>query len=136
MVEFGDYVYIEQKRFGVPNEQYLYKVIGTLRSNTWVDVPVMAGQGKAIIHHDIETLDGLEDIVRCVCCGVCEEEVQRFRLKDVIKRQSPTQHNHASFVALVEGRLSEIDNDPHTSEMDKPARKNELLYLLSLIKSK
>ena len=40
-----------------------HKVIGTLRSNTWVDVPVM--------HNATETIhDHMEDVVACVCCGV------------------------------------------------------------------
>lgn len=38
--KFGDYATIEQKRHGVPNEMFVHKVVGQLRSNTWVDVPV------------------------------------------------------------------------------------------------
>lgn len=32
--KFGDYAIIEQKRHGVPNEMFVHKVVGQLRSNT------------------------------------------------------------------------------------------------------
>lgn len=76
--EFGDYAIIEQKRFGVPNELFTHKVISTLRSNTWVDVPVKTPR-KEVIH------DEIEEICLCICCGVDETEVHRYRAKDMQK---------------------------------------------------
>lgn len=72
-LDFGDYCTVEQKRFGVDNEHYQYKVIGRLRSNAWVNVPLMAAESKPVIH------DESADILLCICCGVCEEHVDRFR---------------------------------------------------------
>ena len=74
--QFGDRVTIEQKRYGVENEQYSHKVIGALRSNTWVDVPVQT-PAKEIIHEDIV------DVVRCICEGVEEVDVFKYRVEDV-----------------------------------------------------
>lgn len=74
--KFGDYAIIEQKRHGVPNEMFVHKVIRQLRSNTWVDVPV---QSPAT-----ETLhDEMEDVCWCICCGVDETKVRKYRVKDM-----------------------------------------------------
>ncbi|EOX2938937.1 hypothetical protein ACPFA1_004035 [Klebsiella pneumoniae] len=79
--KFGDYATIEQKRHGVPNEMFVHKVVGQLRSNTWVDVPVRVPA--------TETLHGeMEDICLCICCGIDETKVRRYRVKD-IRRHSP-----------------------------------------------
>jgi hypothetical protein len=78
---FGDYVEIEQKRYGCENEMYLHKVIGTLESNIWVDVPVQTS-AKETSHKEYEP------VVRCICCGVCETEVLAYRVKDVKKASS------------------------------------------------
>jgi hypothetical protein len=78
VLDFGDYCTIEQHRYGCDNEHYIHKVIGRLRSNTWVDVPVM--------HNAKETQhDHMEDVVACVCRGVSEREILRYRLSDVRK---------------------------------------------------
>ena len=101
---FGDYVEIEQKRFGVDNEMYLYKVIDVSRSNTWVDVPVRAPQKEAI-HSEMEM------VVRCVCCGICEDEIVTFRIKDVKKVEKIKGERLARYtigICLVEGGY-EID---------------------------
>ncbi|EPY5152383.1 hypothetical protein ACXDS0_003796 [Klebsiella variicola] len=77
--KFGDYALIEQKRHGVPNEMFVHKVIDHLRSNTWVDVPV---QSPAT-----ETIHGeMEDVCLCICCGVSETEVRKYRVKDMHHR--------------------------------------------------
>lgn len=81
-VSFGDYVLIEQKRYGVPNEMYVHKVIGTLRSNSWVDVPVQTPARET-------THDECVDVVACICCGVQETEVRRYRLSEVTIRARP-----------------------------------------------
>lgn len=75
-MDFGDYCTIEMKRHVGPNEFYLHKVINSLSSNTWVDVPV---QEPAIetIHHE------MADVISCVCCGVLEKEILKYRVSDV-----------------------------------------------------
>lgn len=79
--KFGDYATIEQKRHGVPNEMFVHKVVGQLRSNTWVDVPVRVPA--------TETLHGeMEDVCLCICCGIDETKVRRYRVKDM-RRHSP-----------------------------------------------
>jgi len=76
LVGFGDYVRIEQKRYGGgENEMYLHKVIGVLRSNSWVDVPVQSPATETIHDHS-------EDVLACVCCGVCERDILRYRFND------------------------------------------------------
>jgi len=74
--DFGDYVNIEQKRHGVPNEMFVYKVINRLQSNGWVDVPVQTPA--------TETLHGeCEEVVSCICCGVMETVVRKYRVADI-----------------------------------------------------
>lgn len=73
--DFGDYVRIEQNRFGVENEHYVHKVIGRLRSNNWVDVPVVS-VAKETVHEEVV------EVVACITCGVSEREVLRYRLED------------------------------------------------------
>lgn len=74
---YGDYVCIEQFRYGVPNEFWEYKVIGTLRSNCWVDVPVK--HSPAEVRHE-----SMEDVICCICCGIDETKVVRFKLSEVV----------------------------------------------------
>lgn len=73
---FGRYCRIEQLRFYAPNEMYIYKVIKSLRSNCWCDVPYKAAS-KEVRH------DSIEDCVLAICCGIDETEVLRFRVADV-----------------------------------------------------
>lgn len=80
---FGRYCRIEQLRFGVPNEMYLYKVVASLRSNCWCEVPYKTAS-KEVRH------DSIEDCVLAICCGVDETEVLRFRVADVEFLPHPT----------------------------------------------
>lgn len=73
---FGRYCTIEMKRHGVPNEFYKHKVIGLLKSNTWVDVPIQS-QATETIHKE------MDDVINVICCGIIEDTVYRVRLKDV-----------------------------------------------------
>ena len=73
---FGRYCRIEQLRYGVPNEMYLYKVVASLRSNCWCEVPYKTASKEA--RHD-----SIEDCVLAICCGIDETEVLRFRMADV-----------------------------------------------------
>lgn len=74
--EFGDYVLVEQFRYGVPNEHYVHKVIGRIRSNCYADVPVKS-PATTTLHNEVV------DVVSCICCGVDETTVLRYRLSDV-----------------------------------------------------
>jgi len=78
-IDFGDYVIIEQKRYGAKNEMYLHKVINTSTSNTWVDVPVES-PARELIHNK------MEPVVSCICCGVSETEVLKYRINDIVRR--------------------------------------------------
>jgi hypothetical protein len=78
-IDFGDYVAIEMKRYGTENEMYIYKAIGRLCSNTYVDVPVQSPT-KETIHNEIV------EVVACVCCGVDEREILKYRIIDVKPR--------------------------------------------------
>jgi len=78
-IKFGDYATIEQKRFSSENEHYEHKVIGTLKSNYYVDVPVQSPTEEKT-HTDIV------DVVACITCGVCERTVYRYKASDVKKR--------------------------------------------------
>ena len=74
---FGRYCLIEQKSYRFsPNEFYIYKVVSSLRSNCWCEVPYKAGTHE-VLH------DSIEDCVLAICCGVDETCVQRFRMADV-----------------------------------------------------
>jgi len=75
-IGFGDYVTIEMKRYGCPNEFYIYKVIGRLKSNSWTDVPAITHVGD-VLHTT------MEDVLNCVCEGVGEDRFERFRVCDV-----------------------------------------------------
>jgi len=79
--DFGDYVRIEQKRYGVPNEIYDHKVVARLVSNAWVDVPVQS-PAKESLH------DECVEVVACICCGVQETDVRKYRLSDVMLVES------------------------------------------------
>jgi len=76
-LDFGDYCIIEQRRYGVENEQYTYKVIGGGgRANYYREVPVDVC-GPVKLHGE------MCDVVKVICCGVVEEKVETFRLQDV-----------------------------------------------------
>ena len=77
-LDFGDFCTIEQLRYGVENEHYVHKVIGRLKSNSWIDIPVK-WDSKEVIH------DNMEDVIACVCCGVDERKIFRYKLSDVKK---------------------------------------------------
>jgi hypothetical protein len=77
-LKFGDYVIINQKRYGVPDEQYLHKVIGVLKSNSYVEVPVQTPATETL--HLATT-----EVVACICCGVQEREVRNYKVSDVSK---------------------------------------------------
>ncbi len=76
-LDFGDYCVIEQKRYGVENEMFLYKVVsGGIKSNSYRNVPVDACDPT-------NTQGEIVDIILAIKCGVDETKVERFRLSDV-----------------------------------------------------
>jgi len=77
-LNFGDYVVIEMKRYGGDNEMYLHKVIGTSKSNHWVGVPVQEPARE-------ELRGEIREVVSCICCGVVEDKVLKYRIEDVKK---------------------------------------------------
>jgi len=78
----GDHCLIEQQRYAGPNEMYLHKVIGTLKSNFYIDVPVETPR--------IETIhNGVVDVLNCVSCEVDERHAFRYRVCDVETQPDP-----------------------------------------------
>lgn len=78
-LDFGDYCLIEQKRYaGYENEMFLYKVIGgNMRCNNWKGVPVDARE------KEYRRGDEMEPVIKAIMCGVSEDKVEVFRLRDV-----------------------------------------------------
>ena len=76
-MKFGDYVTVEMNRFNGDNEHYRHKVIRTLNSNLYADVPVRY-DGTEYNHGEVVP------VVACICCGVQENKVVRYAQKDVI----------------------------------------------------
>lgn len=103
--KFGDYAIIEQKRHGVSNEMFVHKVIGQLRSNSWVDVPV---QSPAT-----ETLhDEMEDVCWCICCGVDETKVRKYRVKDMQRSNLSPDGGEVTALALTIEKSKEASGCP------------------------
>jgi len=80
-LKFGQYAMIEQKRHGVDNEMYVHKVIGSLSSNNYVDVPVQSPATETI-HKE------MTNVVACVCCGVEERIILRYKSSNVSEHKS------------------------------------------------
>lgn len=80
-IDFGDYVKIEMLRYGVPNEFYIHKVVGSLRSNTWIDVPLETARYEMTQHESMEV------VLNVIQCGIDETKVIRVRQKDCIKME-------------------------------------------------
>lgn len=80
-LDFGDYCWIEQKRFGVPNEWYQYKVIGRRNTNAYSTVPANP--------NEVFQLRDMAECVLVIRCGIDESRCERFRAQDV-RRQPPS----------------------------------------------
>lgn len=103
--KFGDYAIIEQKRHGVPNEMFVYKVIGQLRSNTWVDVPVQSPATETL-HEE------MDDVCWCICCGVDETKVRAYRVKDMQRSNLSPNGGEATALALTLEKSREASGCP------------------------
>lgn len=91
MIDFGDYVEIEQKRYRGENEMFMYKVIsGGNKANYFRGVPVDANDRDN--HHG-----NMADVVKCIQCGVSEDTVETFRLEDVRLLKSKSERENQSF---------------------------------------
>ena len=79
MPDFGDYVFIEMKRYSGKNEQYLHKVIGSFSSNNAAKVPIdLARTGR-----DSVPLGKMHDVLNVITCGVDETKVFKVCAADV-----------------------------------------------------
>jgi hypothetical protein len=76
-IDFGDYVLIEQKRYGAPNEMFQFKVVGSYQSNEYCDVPM------EVAEHDKKWHQKVVDVLNVICCGIDENEVYTVRKADV-----------------------------------------------------
>lgn len=100
--QFGDKVSIEMKRYGVENEHYIHKVIGILRSNTWVDVPVQTPATETI-HGEVE------DVVACVCEGIEERGILRYRVSDTKLVRSLLLQTQLETLEMVKGMKKQLN---------------------------
>lgn len=80
--DFGDYVRIEMKRYGSPNEMYLHKVIGRLCSSHAAAVPIDHGLETGTGTDPVQ-LGGVRDVLNVVQCGVDETRVFKVAVEDV-----------------------------------------------------
>lgn len=101
LLKFGNYVTIEMKRYGVENEHYIHKVIRQLESNVWVDVPVQEA-AKESMHKEVVP------VVSCICCGVDETKVLRFRVSDVKPTRLLTDTSPQQQKPLAEHKILEL----------------------------
>lgn len=67
-IDFGDFVKIEMHRYGVENEFYLHKVVGSYISSHWIDAP---------LHWDSEPRGhrSMEKVLNVIQCGIDETKV-------------------------------------------------------------
>ncbi len=77
-IDFGDYVEIEMYRYGTPNVFFIHKVVGALRSNTWIEAP-LKWDSEPVRH------DHMEAVLNVIQSGIDETEVIRVAQKDVRK---------------------------------------------------
>ena len=117
---FGSYCYIEQKRYGVPNEKFLYKIIGKFTSNAWSNVPVDANDKEPhIFNHS-------EEVVNVVCCGVCEDKIERYKLSDV-----EIISNKDRQLADLEAKLAESEKSKESYRLQNEHHHLQLLQFYS-----
>ena len=70
---FGKYCKIPMNAKG---EKHLFKCIGLLQSNTYMDVPICP-------YHEMAIHDNITDVVNVIHCGIDESEVIRVAMKDI-----------------------------------------------------
>lgn len=77
-IDFGDYVEIEMFRYYSDNEFYTHKVINAMKSNVWVNVPIVSIPTETM-HSE------MEKVLSVIQCGINETKVIRVREKDCKK---------------------------------------------------
>jgi len=77
-IDFGDYV---QYSNGYSKELHIYKVVGSLQSNSYQDTPDTANS-KKMLHSEIVPC------LNIIHCGIDETEVIRVKENDCIKMNS------------------------------------------------
>ena len=104
---FGDYVTLEMKCYGVPNEHFIHEVLSSpFNSNSWREVPLKAGDFEEQLH------DTSEPVVAVRTQGVNPRDAHIFavRLADVLPmkgdkwswRESPLRTRIAELEGLVD----------------------------------
>lgn len=73
-IDFGDYVEIEMHRYGAPNEMFIHKVVGALKSNAWIDAPLKWDS-------NLTSHDNMEPVLNVIQCGIDETKVIRVATK-------------------------------------------------------
>ena len=122
---FGKYCKIEMKRFGCPNEFYIHKIVGLVKTNTYRDVPLVTGK-EAVYHEPTDIigdswsdyLNSMEDVLLVIQCGIDETEVIKVALKDVEifdnRSYSELEQEISARDSLIKelyGKLSQEDKD-------------------------
>lgn len=79
-IDFGDYVKIEMHRYGTPNEWYIHKVVGAMKSNGWIDTP-LKWDAEVTAH------DHMDVVLNVIQCGVDETKIIRVKQSDCIKME-------------------------------------------------
>ena len=75
---FGYYCHIEMLFYGKEGNQYhLFKIVGTLNSNYYYDIPFNEKTNPAKIH------DEIIPIANVIHCGICEDEIFRVPLDKI-----------------------------------------------------
>lgn len=131
-VDFGDYCSIEQKRYGAPNELYGYKVVGRLRSNSWVDTPVDAQDRKPKLHSEIV------DVVQVISCTAGCDVVEQFRVSDLTRAWQQAQKVAVpeGFVLVSKSSISEaVEKIEQLFEEDSLLALGELLPIQQGLKT-
>lgn len=126
---FGSYCYIEQKRYGVHNEKFLYKIIGKFTSNAWSNVPVDANDKEPhIFNHS-------EEVINVVCCGVCEDKIERYKLSDVeiISNKDQQLADLEAKLAQKDKQLEKLKSDNHALISDNAYQEADIFELNSRI---
>lgn len=112
---FGDYVTLEMKRYGVPNEHFIHEVLSSpFISNSWRNVPIDARDPEEHLHDTSET------VVAVRAQGVNPRDAHIFavRLPDVLPmkgdkwawQESPLRTRIAELEALVDELVNIGDN--------------------------
>ena len=116
---FGDYVTIEMKRYGVPNEHFIHEVLSSpFTSNSWREVPIKAGDFEEQLHDTRETVIA----VRTHGLNSRDGHIFAVRLADVLPmkgadwswRESPLRSRIAELEGFI-GKLIEVSEKMFTA---------------------